>query len=829
MKKTKAKTEERYDRIEKMIEALKRTSDPDRILELGQIEHDWMFANYQGSSPGTLISRDYIPAIDRAFAPSPGDELLPHECWQKVNGKLIKRHLVVQTLKPTKEEWDDRNNATKKSTASRINNKLALNPESLIEVAISMLDSDKWATIAAGLILLTGRRPTEIAWSGKLTPASEYSLLFSGQLKKSTIEDQTFEIPTLIPAEKVFQAYLKLRKIQRNKTLLKEIERASSATKKTNVPINRAVRQYLGNLIEAPSDRKGNKNQLSASNLRAAYGKIAAHFYCPPQIEPILFVAKILGHQTDNYEIESLGTTISYYTYRIVDREGRENNNLGIYRSRLFTTTEIATESRNTTESRETEIAKTQTKTVETTLSPDRTTETRNAALPLAIDEKNLVSNEIEMNINSQELETEETKQFPRSRATEQDPNPEQTRQQDLELEDEVGTKQENLEVEAETPIKDFSSTNNKIEDSGETELTNALIATELAKRLGRSSSTLGRTRKQKSPKAFALWSRERDPEGIPWLFLRTGTLPSAGHHYAVDIYVPIDSGAIDSLEDFPTEVTPLTSPQEKQAQLKPQTPRQNKKIPQPQLNRLNTIANLLDLQSDNPTEQLGHILDWVERKLAKELSATKTETKTETKAKKIESLNKNQLIGNKQDLTHKGSLFFKASPETADHDRSELTEACLTIAKFGADLHQSITPLTQQLKRAIDTLETNLPQKIIPISDFIENISQLPQADLEDLRDASDDDREIDPQESFDKQKPIAPADDRPEKTLNQTDIDSTIDALNTSIALKRAAIAKERKKRSKADNRAIKQWEQEIESIERSISFLNSRSTYY
>ena len=64
-------------------------------------------------------------------------------------------------------------------------------------------------------------------------------------------------------------------------------------------------------------DRNRKTKQLSAGNLRAAYGKIAAHFYCPPECEPILYTGKILGHQCDNYSTESLATTIHYDTYRI--------------------------------------------------------------------------------------------------------------------------------------------------------------------------------------------------------------------------------------------------------------------------------------------------------------------------------------------------------------------------------------------------------------------------------------------------------------------------------------------------------------------------------
>lgn len=165
--------QETLARIDSTIADLQECTDLEKIAAIGQREHDWLFGNYAKSSAGTIISRDYMSAIDRAFPPSDGEELEAHECWQKVNGEFIKRHKVVRTLMPTKGEWDDRNNQTKQSTQAKIDRKLPLYPQPLIETARDLLDDDKWAVLAAGLILLTGRRPTEIAWCGKFSAHSE--------------------------------------------------------------------------------------------------------------------------------------------------------------------------------------------------------------------------------------------------------------------------------------------------------------------------------------------------------------------------------------------------------------------------------------------------------------------------------------------------------------------------------------------------------------------------------------------------------------------------------------------------------------------------------
>ncbi|MGF1490205.1 MAG: hypothetical protein ACFBSE_24205, partial [Prochloraceae cyanobacterium] len=74
--KVKVTKQERLERVDRLIAALKGCSDPDKIALLGQKEHDWLFDNYAISSAGTYISSDYMPSLDRAFPASEGDDLL---------------------------------------------------------------------------------------------------------------------------------------------------------------------------------------------------------------------------------------------------------------------------------------------------------------------------------------------------------------------------------------------------------------------------------------------------------------------------------------------------------------------------------------------------------------------------------------------------------------------------------------------------------------------------------------------------------------------------------------------------------------------------------
>lgn len=319
---------ERLRRIDELIEKLTGLTDVDAIALLGQQEHDWLYAHYKASSAGTFISAEYVPAIMQAFPPSQGDELAPTEWWQMVNGQRVKRHLVIKTLKPTLSEWDERNLPTKVNAATKADGKLPLYPDSIILRAESLLKSNHWADLAAGAIALTGRRPTEVVWSGRFELDSDYTLVFSGQLKKGKIETLPFPIPTLIPAQKVLQALARLQQMEKIQQL-RTLDTPRAASDKSNKLINDAVRRHFTGLLQSPFRTDGS-SRLSATDLRAAYGKIATYFYCPPTAEPIFYCGKILGHQTDNYQAEALATTIHYFSYFIAGSDGAPVGDLGI-------------------------------------------------------------------------------------------------------------------------------------------------------------------------------------------------------------------------------------------------------------------------------------------------------------------------------------------------------------------------------------------------------------------------------------------------------------------------------------------------------------------
>ncbi len=91
--------------------------------------------------------------------------------------------------------------------------KLVEDPDSLIKAGRLLLLSDSYVALAAGLMLLTGRRPTEILKTAEFKVETRNTLLFRGQLKRKEGEPDPkwFSIPVLADANIVCTALRVLR------------------------------------------------------------------------------------------------------------------------------------------------------------------------------------------------------------------------------------------------------------------------------------------------------------------------------------------------------------------------------------------------------------------------------------------------------------------------------------------------------------------------------------------------------------------------------------------------------------------------------------------
>ena len=201
------------------------------------------------------------------------------------------------------------------------------------------------------------------------------------------------------------------------------------------------------------------------------------------------------------------------------------------------------------------------------------------------------------------------------------------------------------------------------------------------------------------------------------------------------------------------------------------------------QIDRLKAIANRLGL-SGNYTQQFDQLLDQVES-----------------------GLNGNQPQDNQPSTNEK-----------------LITQAIETIAQFSKNLDRTLTPLTTELKNLIQSqselksiqdlsAETELPTQ--PDNGRIPETELYPELPTEQGAAGKQDRAETTAVETS-SNTTIFP-------TIDPLTVSSTIDALNTAIALKRSALSKEKKKRSKSNPATIALWQAEINRLENSIDFLS------
>lgn len=242
--------------------------------------------------------------------------------------QLGEDHMALEYMNFTKAEWTQINEPIDQQVATRNENQgLIDNPDAIVEKATALLSSREWADVAAALAVLTGRRSSEILATARLYPKTDYSVTFTGALKRRG-EEQTlsFEIPTLAPAQLVIEALNKLHEWVDTKGM-------SAA----------AVNQRYGEAVACACDRhflglvplRSGRDNLYTHLFRTIYARIATHWYAPPNVADIEFMAAIQGHyqilDEQNPELRrSLVSSRHYNDYKIGDGNGNIDGRQGI-------------------------------------------------------------------------------------------------------------------------------------------------------------------------------------------------------------------------------------------------------------------------------------------------------------------------------------------------------------------------------------------------------------------------------------------------------------------------------------------------------------------
>ena len=251
----------------------------------------------------------------------------PQNSW--VNPQTNQReHLALRYLNFPLEEWLEINAASDEALRQRREDpNFFPDPDAVVTQAQSLLTSSYWQDVALGLSVLTGRRVTEILKTAEFHPETDWTLQFSGQLKKRNVFLPPYEIPTLIRADFVLFAWKRLRGMLDCSALSKEEVDALYA------PEVRAVAtRHFGSLVPT---RAGHEEHLYTHLFRCIYGQIAVFYFAPDIILNLDYMAEIYGHywykdaETPQKRM-SYSSTFHYMDYRIGPGPGHVDLRQGI-------------------------------------------------------------------------------------------------------------------------------------------------------------------------------------------------------------------------------------------------------------------------------------------------------------------------------------------------------------------------------------------------------------------------------------------------------------------------------------------------------------------
>jgi hypothetical protein len=232
-----------------------------------------------------------------------------------------RRHLA---LKYINLDWDALNAVSDEKFEERLKNQQVIeHPQAIINRAESLLNSERWYDLVAGLALVTGRRLGELLKAGRFFPKTRYTVVFSGQLKRRDLDVKPYEIPVLVDAEKVLAAWRKLRAMEDTSRLdIDQVEQKYSRD------ASAAANRHFAGLIPQRNEREN----LYTHGFRAVYAQLAVYAFCPKSVNNMLYANTILGQwQAKNErQIRDFLTTAHYFDYYVDGGQGNRLEEPGV-------------------------------------------------------------------------------------------------------------------------------------------------------------------------------------------------------------------------------------------------------------------------------------------------------------------------------------------------------------------------------------------------------------------------------------------------------------------------------------------------------------------
>lgn len=241
--------------------------------------------------------------------------------------RLGEEHWILEVMNFTTDEWTQINEEANKVVSDRNEQQSLIDePQAIVDRAEKLLHNREWSDIVAGLAVVTGRRCAELLKTAKFEKASAYSVWFTGALKRRSEKDLKFEIPTLIPAKQVIEALAKVRAW---------VDTEGMDNRKINNRYSAAVSRVCDVTFADLVPLRAGRDSLYTHLFRTIYARIATHWYAPPEVADLEYMAAIQGHfliqnKENPEQRRSLASTRHYNDYKIGNGKGNIDGRQGI-------------------------------------------------------------------------------------------------------------------------------------------------------------------------------------------------------------------------------------------------------------------------------------------------------------------------------------------------------------------------------------------------------------------------------------------------------------------------------------------------------------------
>jgi hypothetical protein len=328
-------TAEREFLVQAFIEHLKTLESAAEIEQRCRDEIELLELGY---GKGTNSTTNYLSKYRTAIAQATEQGKLPMTeetsfffKGRKQTGEPIQalQHLAFDRMRYDNGVYLANRKATNVGNNERQDNPQPFNPDRYLEKAIELLQSQEPETLAVGIAAVTGRRHTEVAVSGRFSPTRHsYLLTFEGQLKKA--DPIAYTILTLLPAQQVLEAIDRFRGFPQVQALagLTSADREVAAFR---ARVNTRVKHQFQDTQILPL--LPGFQSVSVHRLRAAYARIAIHYWLPGQgVNEQRWLQFYLGHVAPDAMRDAANSNSAshYFGYCLVDDTGKPITVTGI-------------------------------------------------------------------------------------------------------------------------------------------------------------------------------------------------------------------------------------------------------------------------------------------------------------------------------------------------------------------------------------------------------------------------------------------------------------------------------------------------------------------